>query len=116
MRLDILVHAPDPWYIEAKSVTLVDQNGVALFPDAPTARGRRHLGLLRRLRRKGARCAVAFVIQRDDARAFRPNVARDPCFALELRRAAEEGILVLAFRCRVRRQEIAIEGEVPVTL
>ena len=61
-------------FIEAKSVTLV-KDGVALFPDAPTQRGRRHLGELARARAEGHRAAVVFVVQRDDAISLWRNSA-----------------------------------------
>ncbi|NPA92761.1 MAG: DNA/RNA nuclease SfsA, partial [Chloroflexi bacterium] len=66
-RLDfLLTSAQGPrWWIETKSITLVE-DGVALFPDAPTTRGRRHLADLCRLVQAGERAGVVFVAQRED--------------------------------------------------
>jgi sugar fermentation stimulation protein A len=101
--------------VEAKSVTLVE-GGVALFPDAPTVRGRRHVEALARACRRGAAAAVIFVVQRADAVRFRPNVEADTAFARALSRAAKAGVRVLAYRCRVTRQRIVLGDPLPVVL
>ncbi len=100
-------------FIEVKSCTLV-VDGEARFPDAPTARGARHLDELRRLRHRGGRAAAIFCVQRDDAVAFAPNDATDPGFGQALRRAMKAGVEVYAYRCRVGLDGIAIEGQVPI--
>jgi sugar fermentation stimulation protein A len=102
-------------WVETKSVTLVE-NGVALFPDVPTGRGRRHLHELIDLRRLGHRAAVVFVIQRLDAPGLAPHEQADPEFAAMLRQAVEAGVEARAFACRVTLDSIAIAGEVPVLL
>ncbi|MBS7637348.1 DNA/RNA nuclease SfsA, partial [Candidatus Bathyarchaeota archaeon] len=58
-------------FLEVKSCTLVE-NGVALFPDAPTSRGERHMKTLIKALEFG-RAAVLFLVQRGDAEVFRPN-------------------------------------------
>ena len=63
-RVDLLLSGRSGLcYVEAKSVTLVEK-GVGLFPDAPTERGRKHVGSLEKAVRQGHRAAVVFVIQR----------------------------------------------------
>ena len=80
-RLDLLLSGrPGLCYAEVKSVTLVE-NGVGLFPDAPTERGRRHMASLASAVRRGHRAAVVFVIQRGDAVAFSTNRSADPLFS-----------------------------------
>ncbi|BAS27300.1 DNA/RNA nuclease SfsA [Limnochorda pilosa] len=101
-----------PFWGEAKSVTLV-QEGVALFPDAPTDRGRRHLEELIEARRIGALAMVLFVILRDDARAFAPYAANDPAFARTLRRAHEAGVQVRAAACSVSPEGVRWLRELP---
>lgn len=114
-RLDLFGDGPGgPCYIEVKSVTLVE-GGVALFPDAPTARGVRHLHELMRAAEMGYRGTVVFVIQREDARVLRPHEATDPTFAEALRRASAT-VGVLAYACRVTRDEVVISHRVPVVL
>jgi len=101
--------------VETKSVTLVEA-GLALFPDAPTLRGVRHLRTLIGARAEGWQAAVVFVVQRGDALAFAPNEPADPLFAQTLREAAAAGVGVYAYRCRVTPREIRLAGEMPVRL
>lgn len=102
--------ALEGWMVECKSVTLVRQ-GVALFPDAPTERGRRHLEALAGI---GAGAAVVFVVQRGDACSFAPNRETDPAFASALEDAARRGVLILAGRCRVSLEEVVLAERLPV--
>jgi len=115
-RLDLLLEgSKGRCYVEVKSVTLVE-NGAALFPDAPTVRGRKHLGSLERAVAEGHRAAVVFVVQREDAAHFRPHAAADPEFGRALRRAASCGVQVYAYGCRVSVQSIVLDGQLPVRL
>ena len=115
-RLDFVLERPGRrCLVETKSGTLVE-GGVALFPDAPTARGRRHLEALARACRRGTEAAVVFVVQWGDARRFRPNVAADPAFARALRRAAAAGVRVLAYRCNVSRNAVMLADSIPVDI
>lgn len=100
-------------WVEAKSVTLV-QDGTARFPDAPTERGRRHLRELARLAESGICAAVVFVVQREDAQAFAPNDRTDAEFGRALREARDAGVQVLALRCHVTRESIAVAGPIPL--
>lgn len=84
--------------VETKSVNLLDCEGIARFPDAPTSRGARHLESLVEMQAEGFRPWVVFVIQREDARGFSPFAERDPAFTEALLRAQEAGVGVLALR------------------
>ncbi|GAW93010.1 DNA/RNA nuclease SfsA [Calderihabitans maritimus] len=99
--------------LEAKSVTLV-QDGIGRFPDAPTARGRKHLLELLNMVGEGNRAAVVFVVQRCDARGFMPNDATDPAFGRLLRRAHRYGLEVYAYRCRVEETGISLQDRIEV--
>ncbi|MBI3979643.1 MAG: DNA/RNA nuclease SfsA [Chloroflexi bacterium] len=115
-RLDLLVeHGGDRWLIETKSITLVEQC-TALFPDAPTERGRRHLRTLVAATAQGYRAAVVFVVQRADAVRFRPHDQADPLFGHELRAAAAAGVEVWAYRCRVSTEEVGVTEAIAVDL
>ena len=102
-------------YIETKSVNKVE-DGAALFPDAATARGTKHLRSLLAAVKSGHRAAVVFVIQREDAERLEPDEHSDPAFCETLRTAIEGGIEALAYNCTVTRREVAIARRVPVVL
>lgn len=115
-RLDFcLEKAGEQCYVEVKSVTLVEK-GCGLFPDAPTLRGQRHVRELMAVRQRGHRAAVVLIIQRDDARCFKPHATADPDFAEVLREAQEAGVEVSAFTCNVAPDRIAINRPIPVRL
>lgn len=108
-RLDLLLDGPPGLcYVEVKSVNLVE-DGIALFPDAPTERGARHLGELAAAVRDGHQAAAVFIVQRDDATALAPLESADPVFANALRQAAEVGVGVYAIAC-----ETTSEGQTPL--
>ncbi|MEW6045568.1 MAG: DNA/RNA nuclease SfsA, partial [Bacillota bacterium] len=116
-RLDLLLEGPAGLaLVEAKSVTLVEKDGTALFPDAPTLRGQRHLQVLANVRRAGMEALVVFVAQRPDALRFSPHRAADPAFSRGLVEAARQGVKVLAFSCRVRPPRVEILRPIEVRL
>lgn len=117
-RLDFLLSrvraaAEARCWLEIKSVTLVE-DGLALFPDAPTTRGVKHLEELAALHRAGQRVAVGFVIQRRDALRFAPHPTADPRFAATLRLVQAAGVEVYAWRCAVDHNAIELTDPVPV--
>lgn len=115
-RLDFLLHGPGGrCWLEVKSVTLVEE-GVARFPDAPTVRGVRHLEELAERRTAGDQTAVAFVVQRADARAFGLHPSADPVFNDTLRRVRTMGVEVMAWRCGVSLDGSAITDQIEVRL
>jgi len=102
-----------PCWIEVKSVTLVE-NGVALFPDAPTKRGQRHLNVLTQLAQKGFRAVVLFIVQRPDANYVSPNLATDRDFAKALQAAKEAGVEIYAYTCDLTLTEVCLAEKIPV--
>lgn len=115
-RLDYWVKTGDQeWYIETKSVTLVEA-GEARFPDAPTERGSRHLLELAQWVQLGGQAAAIFIIQRQDARYFRPNDETDAFFGQTLRQVAKQGVMVKAYTCQVSHQGVKLCGEIPIQL
>ncbi|MDR5695420.1 MAG: DNA/RNA nuclease SfsA [Armatimonadota bacterium] len=98
-RLDFLLEFPKGHplcLLEVKSCNLVE-NGRALFPDAPTKRGVRHLEALIQARRSGLRACVVFLIQRPDSVVFSPYDEADPEFGRALREAVQEGVEAYAY-------------------
>ncbi len=102
-------------FAEVKGVTLL-RNGIALFPDAPTLRGARHLRELARARAEGYQALVLFLIQRKGARALMPNRQTHPDFALALAEAAAAGVRLCAMDCLVTAEQTAADAPVPVIL
>lgn len=114
-RFDFLLARPDGrrLVLEVKSVGLVE-DGVALFPDAPTARGARHLRELTEISaREGWEAAVLFVVQRSDAAAFRVAAHIDPDFSVVLDDAARAGVRGLVRRCEVALDCITLGPVIP---
>jgi len=115
-RLDLAIRRPSgTLFVEVKNCTLVD-NGVALFPDAVTERGLKHLRDLMRLKRQGHGAAVIFCVQRMDATRFRPAARIDPAYAEALGEAAGAGVLVLACQAQVEPEGIVVVRRLPVQL
>ena len=104
-----------PWLMEVKGVTL-DVNGTAMFPDAPTERGVKHLGELIHASCNGFGTAVLFVIPMKGISAFSPNVERHPAFAEALKRAQEHGVHILAYDCIVTEDALQIDQPISVIL
>ncbi len=113
-RIDFLMERKRrPVLLEAKSCTLVE-GGVALFPDAPTTRRRRHLEDLARWVTSGKEGIVVFVVQREDARSLSTRGETDPGFAGALRAALAAGVNACAFTCRVTTAGVTPLREIPV--
>jgi len=104
-----------PCFLEVKGVTLEDQ-GVCAFPDAPTARGEKHLRGLIAAAEAGYGAYVLFVIQLSPVKYFHPNDATDPKFSQALREAAARGVHILAMDCAVTPDSMTVGKPVKVIL
>jgi sugar fermentation stimulation protein A len=102
-------------WVEVKSVTYVE-NGIGMFPDAPTDRGKRHLEVLAELAKGGQRAAAVFIAQRADALYFAPYEAVDPEFSKTLRQVHQQGVEIVAYRCKLSLEEISISNAIPVVI
>lgn len=102
-------------YLEVKGVTL-EENGVALFPDAPTIRGVKHLRGLTEAIRAGYHAYVLFVIQMKGISCFTPNLRTHPAFGEALSAAKNAGVTLLAFDCQVAPDHITLADPVEITL
>ena len=87
-------------FIEVKNTTL-KAGAWALFPDAITERGTKHLRELQAMVREGHRAAIAFFVHRSDVDRFDAAREIDPAYALELDRAAETGVKILPLAVRM---------------
>ena len=102
-------------FLEVKGVTL-EKDGTALFPDAPTTRGVKHINELISAKERGFDCYILFVIQMKEISAFMPNRETHPEFADALLRAKEAGVEILAFDCAVTPKSMVIEDPVEIKL
>ena len=112
-RLDFYSPSRNLW-IEVKGCTL-QKNSIALFPDAPTSRGRKHMEELIKIREEGLMSAVIFLIF-VPARYFSPNRKTDPEFSSALIRAYSEGVEIHPLRLDYDGAKITYEGEIPIKL
>lgn len=110
-RIDFLAtRGTHRYLIEVKSVTLVE-DGIALFPDAPTTRGTRHVHELMRSIDLGYVPVIVLVIQRDDVQSFQPHARMDPEFAAAFTKAKSSGVMIKAFSSK---SFIAVDGSLRI--
>jgi len=113
-RLDFLLEQQGKKiFMEVKNCSLAE-NRVAMFPDAVTVRGTKHLRELAALKHQGHMAAVLFCVQRSDADCFRPAYHIDPAYAETLEKVAGDGVMVLACQADVSPREIRIARMLPV--
>ncbi|WP_270740034.1 DNA/RNA nuclease SfsA [Massilioclostridium coli] len=102
-------------FMEVKGCTL-EQNGVVMFPDAPTQRGVKHIQELILAKQQGYDAYLIFVIQMKGARYFTPNRLTHPEFADVLLQAEKAGVNILAVDCMVMPDSIEIDQQVLIQL
>lgn len=105
----------EKFLIEVKGVTL-ENDGVVMFPDAPTLRGIKHIDELIKAKENGYRTAVAFVIQMDNIKYFTPNKATHKDFAEALKKAEKAGVEILCLDCIVTENTLKINNKVEYIL
>ena len=116
-RIDLVLRGNNrrSCYIEIKNCTLVN-SGVALFPDAVTARGLKHISELVSLADSGSRCVMFYFIQRTDAKVFRPADLIDPKYGKALRQAAQQGVEILVYDVAIDLAGIQLNRKLPYEL
>lgn len=115
-RFDFYIETEkDKIFVEVKGVTL-EENGVVLFPDAPTERGVKHINELCRCVQQGYKAYIFFIIQMDNVKYFTPNRKTHPQFADALKAAQEKGVNIVALDCKVTENSIEAGGFVEVKL
>ena len=102
-------------YVEVKNVT-ASFDGAAAFPDAVSERATKHLKELIRLKRKGHRAAIVFVVQRGDCDHFRPADEIDPEYGRWLRRAVKAGVEALPYLAKVTPKGIVLTERIETKL
>jgi sugar fermentation stimulation protein A len=112
-RIDLLLeNGGDRCFVEVKNCTLVT-DGVAHFPDAVTSRGLKHLKELQNQVRLGDRAVMLYLVQRMDARLFRPADHIDPAYGKELRTAVRNGVEVMVYDVMLDLEGIRLNEPLP---
>lgn len=112
-RLDFLVEGHEKTYVEVKCCTYEEGNH-AMFPDAPTERGRKHIDELMKAKQEGFNAAIVIFAFMDYVDRFTPNYKIDKEFGKKLKIAYENGINVKVYRCKISTDEIVIDKEIRV--
>jgi len=112
-RLDLLVRqGGEDTYIEIKNCSLAI-DGCAMFPDAVTTRGTKHLHELIRLKKEGFNACIFFLVQRMDADRFAPASQIDPVYAETIEQATTAGVQILVYQAEVNPVGIEVVGALP---
>ena len=116
-RIDLALIAVDRkrCYVEIKNCTLVD-NCVALFPDAVTSRGLKHITELQAMVDSGCRGVMFYLIQRVDAAVFKPADHVDPAYGKGLRRAVKGGLEIIVYDVAIDLNGIKLNRKIPYEL
>ena len=113
-RFDIfLANEKEQCFVEVKNVTL-KVGDVAMFPDAVTTRGRKHLETLVRAKEQGIRAVMLYFVQRMDVDYFAPAANIDPGYAESLGKAMVAGVEVLVVQAKITPEEITFARMLPV--
>lgn len=102
-------------YVEVKGATL-EEDGIVLFPDAPTERGLKHVNELITAREENYEAYIVFIIQMNDVKYFTPNMRTHPEFGHGLKAAMDKGVKILAFDSEVTEDSIALGKPVQIRL
>lgn len=114
-RIDLLLESEnEQCFVEVKSVTLLDEGGLGLFPDAVSERGRKHLRELIEVKKQGHRAVLFFCVQHSGIREVAPADAIDVRYGETFREALAAGVEVLAYGASVSPQAIVLEQSLPV--
>ena len=105
---------PPLHFIEVKNVTLND-GCRAMFPDAVTERGQKHIIEMMELINQGFSCEFIFVIQREDCKSFSPADEIDSEYGRLLRKAVNRGLKITALPVSFSQDGISL-NETPLTL
>lgn len=127
LKLSSNIQNSAPRFIEVKSVTLARSQSTeksseiektALFPDAVTTRGQKHLTELMRLQSQGLQTELLFVVQRNDCCSFAPAVDIDAAYARLLRMAADSGVKLTAYPVTMSERHILLDSknEIPIII
>lgn len=112
-RLDVMAqNDQETCFVEVKNVTL-KEGKYALFPDAVTTRGRKHLETLIRLKKEGYRAVMLYIVQRMDVEVFAAAREIDPGYSDTLKKAVENGVEIFPVQAEVSPEGIVLQNVLP---
>lgn len=114
-RIDFLLNknGKDIW-LEVKGCTLAKER-IALFPDAPTERGRKHVKeLVNKIDEKNTSGAILFLIFRPEAECFKPYKEKDPKFTNTFKEAIKNGLDVYPVKLEYDGKTVYYRGKIPL--
>jgi len=115
-RFDIFAeNENEQCFVEVKNVSL-KEGKYALFPDAVTTRGQKHLKTLMEVKAAGIRAVMLYIVQRTDVEVFAPAIDIDQEYAKGLKQAVNAGVEVIVFQVEVTPEEIYIKKKLPVEI
>ncbi|OFX88049.1 MAG: sugar fermentation stimulation protein SfsA [Bacteroidetes bacterium GWF2_33_16] len=115
-RFDVMAkNLKETCFIEVKNVTLKEGN-YALFPDAVTSRGKKHLETLVKVKEQGMRAVMLYIIQRTDVEVFSTAKQIDPEYSKALKMAYDKGVEIIPLQVKVTPEKIEISKELPFEL
>jgi sugar fermentation stimulation protein A len=115
-RIDLLLEKKEErCFVEIKNCTLTE-NGTALFPDAVTSRGLKHLSELQRQVGGRNRCVMFYLVQRMDAERFMPAHKIDPTYGKELKQAEIRGVEILVYDVLMDLEGVSVNKPIPYRL
>lgn len=111
-RFDFLIEGEDKCFVEVKCGTY-EEDSILMFPDAPTSRGRKHIGELIDAKKNGYRCAIVIIGFINYIKEFTPNYKIDKEFGEKLKEAVDLGIEFYTYKCNINKDNISINEEIP---
>ena len=112
-RFDFLLsNNKNKCFLEIKNVTLERKKGIAEFPDAITSRGTKHLNELINAKKKGYKCYILYLIQREDCNSFKIAKDIDEKYKIAFDRALKNDVKILCYDCKLSDEEIILNKKV----
>lgn len=115
-RFDVFAeNETEKCFVEVKNVTM-KEGKYALFPDAITTRGQKHLKTLMEVKASGIRAVMLYIVQRSDVEIFAPAKEIDPDYAKALKLAFNSGVEVIVMQAKVTPEKIELVRKIPAEI
>ncbi len=114
-RFDFLLEKKgQKMFVEVKNVTLFRNKDTAEFPDAPTARGTKHLLTLIDAIKKSYKTYLIFLVQIQNMKYFKIAKDIDKEYYKNYLIAKKAGVNFLAYRCDISSKKIFIDKKLKI--